>query len=250
LEALADICFADPAVDALAQPLREQIAASWYARAKSELQVGHAFDAMVPRLIACNAHATVVEMLVRSAAQERVHADLCLRLAERYGACTLSLPDIGEVTLPNFGFADIELELAVLVAGMCCINETIATAWLTASIACATTPLALAANRYHLREEVEHARLGWAHLASSAVSSTTRAALGQHLPALLQANLPGWERDNVFIPTEGVPGHGHLSSAASKQVARDAIGDLVLPGFAHVGIDINAAEAWRTEQAW
>jgi hypothetical protein len=65
--------------------------------------------------------------------------------------------------LPTFGCEDERLETALLVAGLCCVNETIATAWLEASLRAARTELARAANRVHLRDEIDHARLGWPH---------------------------------------------------------------------------------------
>jgi hypothetical protein len=100
------------------------------------------------------------------------------------------------------------------------------------------------ANRIHLTDEIEHARVGWAHLASDAVSAATRSALALCLPKLLEANAPGWERDDPSLPPEGVPAQGHLSREASRRVFVDAVAELVLPGFAHVGIDVSPARAW------
>jgi len=77
-----------------------------------------------------------------------------------------------------------------------------------------------------------------------AVSDATRLALGPCLPKLIEANAPGWERDDVALPPEGVPSHGHLPNAVSRQIFIDAVRDLVLPGFAHVGVDIGPAQAW------
>jgi hypothetical protein len=148
----------------------------------------------------------------------------------------LDAPDVGDVTLPRFDVGDEALETALVVAGQCCINETIATAWLSACVEASTSPLALAANRLHLSEEIDHARLGWAFLASGAVSSATRSALGVCLPRLLRANVPHWKEDDPFLPPEGVPGHGHLSAGASRTVAEEAVRDLVVPGFRYLGI--------------
>jgi hypothetical protein len=46
-----------------------------------------------------------------------------------------------------------------------------------------------------------------------------------------------------------VPSHGHLPVAVSRRVFIDAVADLVLPGFAHVGVDTGPAHAWLTQRA-
>ena len=245
----ADLPFGDPSVAALTGAQRKAIAGHWKHRARSELQVGRAFAAMVPLLREQRASAAVLDRLARGAEEEVRHSEVCARLAETYGEEPVARPQIASVPLPRFDVGDEELKLALLVAGMCCVNETIATAWIGACLSASETPLAEMANRLHLHDEIEHARVGWAHLASDAISEATRRALGPCLPRLLEANAPGWERDDPSLPPEGVPAHGHLPSAVSRRVFVDAIADLVLPGFAHVGVDIGPATAWLAQRA-
>ena len=249
--------FDDPSIGRLARELRVAIAAHWTRRAQSEREVGGAFATMVPVVRARGASREVVLRLVRGVEEEARHAVLCEKLAAAYaGDPSEGAADAprdadaprSPVPLPRFGMADEDLETALLVAGMCCVNETIATAWLTAGLAVATAPIAVVANRIHLRYEIEHARLGWAHLASRAVSDETRAGLSACLPDLLEANAPGWEQDDPSLPPEGCPAHGHLSADASRDVVRDALRDLVVPGFAHVGVDPGPAETWLTRR--
>lgn len=244
MNGLLDVPFDDASIDALDSTTRTALASHWRRRAKSERQVGRAFAQMAPLLRAHGADAEVVKRLVQGAEQEERHAGLCVRLAEVYGGAPVSMPEVGAVPLPSFGEANEELEIALLVSGMCCINETIATAWLTAGLAVATAPIAIAANRIHLRDEIEHARLGWAHLASRRVSNATRAALASRLPRMLEANAPGWELDDASLPADGIPAHGHLPARDSRAVVQAAFADLVLPGFAHVGVDPRPAESW------
>jgi hypothetical protein len=238
----------DLSVPGLDGTLRAAIAEHWRRRARSELEVGRAFAAMAPLLQRRGADVRVVELLQRGASDEERHSKLCIDLAETYAGKPIASPVLDDVPLPRFGVADDDLELCLLVSGMCCVNETIASAWLSASLDASTSPIAIAANRAHLRDEVDHARLGWAHLASTAVSQSTRDALATHLPALLEANAPSWERPDDVLPAEGVEGHGHLGATASRTVIRDAIRDLVIPGFAHVGVDTTAALRWCTQR--
>jgi hypothetical protein len=240
----ADLPFGDPSLHALSKAQRTAIAGHWKRRMRSELMVGRAFAAMVPVLRERRAAAAVIDRLERGAEEEVRHSEICAQLAETYGEAAVERPVIESVPLPRFGAGDEDLETALLVAGMCCVNETVATAWISSCLAAAETPLAQMANRIHLHDEIEHARLGWAHLASDAVGDETRRALGPCLPKLLEANAPGWERDDPTLPPEGVPSHGHLPFEASRQIYVDAVATLILPGFAHVGVDVEPARAW------
>jgi hypothetical protein len=245
----AELPFGDPSVAALSSAQRTAIAGHWKHRARSELQVGRAFAAMVPLLRERRASSAVLDRLESGAEEEIRHSEICSRLAETYAGEAVVRPKIDSVPLPRFEVGDDDLEIALLVAGMCCVNETIATAWISACLSAAETPLAMMANRIHLTDEIEHARVGWAHLASDAVSDATRAALGPCLPKLLEANAPGWERDDPSLPPEGVPSQGHLPVEVSRRVFLDAVADLVLPGFAHVGVDIGPARAWLAQRS-
>jgi hypothetical protein len=244
----ADLPFGDPSVAALSTAQRVAIAGHWKHRSKSELQVGRAFAAMVPLLRERGASVAVLDRLESGAEEEVRHSEICSRLAETYLGDEVARPKIDSVPLPRFEVGDEELETALLVSGMCCINETTATAWISACLAAAQTPLAQMANRIHLSDEIEHARIGWAHLASSAVSDATRVALGPCLPKLLEANAPGWERDDASLPPEGVPAHGHLAFEVSRRVFLDSVADLIIPGFTHVGVDTRPAQAWLAKR--
>lgn len=233
----------DPGAAALPDELREGIARHWLRRARSEKRIGLAFASMAPRLVGVGAHSEVTALAELAAEDEARHADICLALAAHYAGTPVANLDVGEVCLPTFGCADERLEMALVVAGTCCINETLATAWIEAAVNVSQTPLTVAANRAHLREEIDHARLGWAHLASAAVADL-REALGACLVRLLEANVPLWERADAFVPGEGVAGHGLPSTEAARAAIGRALDEVVLPGFAYVGVDIGEARRW------
>lgn len=225
----------DAQVDGLPDALRAAIAKHWTRRVTSELQVSRAFAALAPRLRAVHADGTVVSMMERAATEEIAHAELCLHLAQVYAGAPVSMPDVPFV-MPHFGFDDERLEVALHVTGLCCVNETLATAYLEHCLSLSRAPVAVAANRMHLREEIDHARLGWAHLSSRAMTPELREQLGACVPRLLDANVPLWELPDAFLPSEGVPDHGLPSHDDACRTARAATRDLVIPGFLHVGI--------------
>jgi hypothetical protein len=245
----AELPFDDPSLAELATIQRVAIAAHWKRRMRSELMVGLTFEAMLPILRERNAAVAVLDMLARSADEERRHSEICARLAEVYGDESVERLTMDSVTLPRFNAGDDDLETTLLVAGMCCVNETVATAWISACLAAAESPLAKMANRIHLTDEIEHARLGWAHLASDAVGDETRRQLATCLPRLFEANAPSWEHVEPAMPLEGVPAQGQLPAAVSRAVYMTAIAELVIPGFAHVGVDVEPANAWLARRA-
>jgi hypothetical protein len=228
--------FDDCATDALPDDERRLLSQHWFRRCHSEARIGAAFAKMQPLLRRVGAHQVVLELLELAADDELRHSGICLQLAEHYAGQHLEPPATGETPLPSFGCADERLEAALLVAGTCCINETLATAWLQLSVASASTPLSRAAHRAHLRDEIDHARLGWAHLASNALDDDLRDAVADCVPRLLAANLPLWLTPDPLLPAAGVTGHGVAPAAVIEGAMRRAVDELLLPGFEHVGI--------------
>lgn len=235
----------DVSVGRLDDALRARIALHWERRARSEYRVGRSFAQLLPRLVAQGGHEAVVALCRRAADEETRHAEVCLALADAYRGGPGAVALEGE-PLPDFG-CDEAFEVTLLVVGTCCINESVAIPWLTACVADARSPLTRAANRAHLREEIDHARLGWAYLAS--VSDDVKADLGPWLVPMLEANISRWEEPDPVLPGEGVAGHGLLSQHASLRAVHEALTDVVLPGFAHLGVDVSGARAWLAARA-
>jgi hypothetical protein len=128
---------------------------------------------------------------------------------------------------------------------MGCINETIATAWLERSRAAATSPLARAAIRELLSDDVHHARLGWAHLASAHVTRDMRGAIGKWLAALLDAAAGPWLRRARPTMVEGCATHGVPSLATTRDVVAETLDEVVFPGLEHLGVTTTRGRAWR-----
>jgi hypothetical protein len=234
----------DPTIDALAPAARAVLAEVWTRRAASELGAGAAFAVVERELIELGAEPPVLALVRKAVEDEPRHSELCRRLAEAYAGAPVPAPDSpGDVEIPRYG-DDPVLRRHLHVVAMCCINETIACAFVEACLADAEGPLVLAIHREHLGDEVHHARIGWAHLASPVVDAAVRAAIGRWLPRLLDANVRHWERRIALLPEAGVPGHALPPVRTLIAAARTAVETLVLPGFDHVGIDTAAARTW------
>jgi hypothetical protein len=229
----------DPSIDALDDDSRARIARHWLHRSASELGVCVAFTELRPRLVAVGAAAPVLALVDKAIDDERRHAELCVQLASRYAGEERASPAprfVAGAALPDLGTNDERLEVALTVAGMCCINESIASEWIRSCWQVATAPTAVFANREHLKDEIDHARLGWAHFASDAVDRELARRVARWLPRLLEVNIAEWKRPDEHLPASGIPEHGHLSIEESDAAVDAAVRDVVVPGFALVEI--------------
>jgi hypothetical protein len=233
-----DLPHDDVAIDRLSEIERQAIAGHWLHRASAELSVAISFTLLRPRLKDVGAADVVLALADKAIDDEQRHGELCARLAARYlGRSTdVTLPTPRDGTLPDFGTNDERMETALITIGMCCINESIASEWIRSCWQAATAPTALVANKAHLQDEIDHARLGWAHLASSAVSPALKRQLVPWIPKLLAVNVAQWKIPDEHLPTEGNPAHGHLSISDNEDVIDAAVRDVVLPGLTHVGL--------------
>ena len=123
-----------------------------------------------------------------------------------------------------------------------CINETLATVCLRDGMQRCESPTAKTATRRLLRDDLDHARIGWAHLASPFVGTEDRLHIGRALPTLLRLGHEGWVNE-PRAPFDA-PAHGVLGSAGFPALMRSALAELVLPGFDHVRVDTGAGRAW------
>jgi hypothetical protein len=241
--------WSDPSVDALPPATRALLARLWAGRAASERRVGHAFAALAEELSRMKAAPALIALARQGARDEPRHADLCLRLAARYAGEPAREPARGPVHLPYLRLPP-RTRLTLRCAALACVSETIACAWLGGCADLASTPLARAANRAHLGDEIRHARLGWALLASPIVGRAERAALSRRLSALVVDGVRAWLAAAAVLPARGVLAQGVPSRALHRRWVAEATHQLVLPGFSELGFPtIPAARAcarlWR-----
>ena len=139
------------------------------------------------------------------------------------------------------------MRAALHAVNLCCIGETIATAFVEACVAeCASAELRDVHGR-HLADEIDHARVGWAHLASLPVDE--RAEIATWIPKLLKAQVETWEERLGELPEAGIAGHGYPPRATLLQVVHGAVREVVLPGFEYLGLDVATARAWFEDHA-
>jgi hypothetical protein len=237
----------DPDIDAIESPVRELLGKQWASRATAELRVASVFTVVARGLFETGAAPEVLRIAARAVSDEVRHAEICRHLAARYLGRPVPWPARGPVPLPRFASAAPALRPTLHAVAMGCVNETIASAWLEASLREATSPLVRAALRELIADDVHHARLGWAHVASSFVTSEMRIELGVWLPRILELATGNWLRESRDTIRDGLPAHGVPSFATTRQIVEETLLGLVVPGFETVGVPTTPGLAWCTE---
>jgi hypothetical protein len=115
----------------------------------------------------------------------------------------------------------------------CCFNESVAMVFLRTCLDQAENGLVRLALRELMREEVDHCRLGWAHLSSGAVMDADREAVARALPGFVADTRTLWLED----AGHGIPrGHGALDAPDLERVVEEALEQLIRPGLEHCGV--------------
>jgi rubrerythrin len=231
---------ADAELTDLSDAEREVIAGIWIGRAGGERSASETFRIVADGLTALDAEVELIALARRAIDDEIRHAERCWQVACRYADRDLPQPPPRPFELPRYESASAELRCSLHVVAQCCLNETTASAFLERCLAFTTAELARATFRELLSDEVDHARIGWAHLASSRTSPATRAAIASWLPSMIATNLRAW-RARPQVPTEPqYARHGVLPWATVDQAVTAAVDDLILPGLRHVGIALGS----------
>jgi hypothetical protein len=232
---------ADPSIGALTDDERATAAATWHGRAESELRASGAFLHLAGVLEQAGAAAELVALAWRAVDDEQRHAAICAHVAAAFAGRAEPVRRL-PVPVPRHAGATPGLRRVLHVMGMCALNETTGSAFLEVCRDGARGPTARAALHELLTDEIDHARLGWAFLA--AVDDATRTEVAAWLPHLLDANLRAWRRRPRRAITPALVEQGCPAWETVDAAVVAAIHDLLLPGFAHAGVDTGPAVAW------
>jgi hypothetical protein len=228
----------DVAIVALDRETREVVGGEWARRADVELTSASLSAGLVQGLLLDGASKEVIELASKAVSDEARHARICHAVAERYLDRSLPEPRARRLVEATFGDAPPEINRLLLFVLHSCINETLATVCLREGLKRAISPTVKAATQELLRDDLNHARMGWAHLASDAVSPNAKEHVARALPTLVRLGQEGWlnePRADIDLPE-----HGVLGNASFPPLVQAAMAELILPGFEHVGISPRA----------
>lgn len=238
----------DVELDALDDVQRAELVAVWLGRAASERRVADAFEVIRDALIDLGAASELVALATRGVDDEYRHEELSRQVASRFAGRELDAPPRLTLVVPEHPGAEGELLHTLHVLGHCAMNETFASAFLETSLEFTQAPLARVAIQELLSDEIDHARLGWAHLAS--LDEARRRAVARWIPSMLRANLRMWRSSpRPYSSDPVVYRHGAPPAHAVEAALRGAIADLMVPGLEHFGLPTATIRAWLADGA-
>jgi hypothetical protein len=221
-------------VSGLPREMLSAVGGHWAKRAQSELTSGVVFANVSVALLTQGSVTPEIAFLAARAHSDEVrHAEICRRVAMRYLGGDVAFPRPRGVGRPSPTPSQARLAATLHVVENCCFNESIAMVFLRTSLEQAEHELVRLALRELMREEVDHSRIGWAHLSSEAVTAAERAAVTRAIPGFVADMRALW----LSGPPIAVPrGHGILEAAELERVVEEALADLILPGLEHCGV--------------
>lgn len=234
----------DASIDALPAPQRQHLAAIWLQRASRERRVADSFEVIQGALARRGAPDPLIGLATRAVDDEYRHAELSRIVASRFAGQELPAPPRLPLEVPRHRGASPELRDTLHIVGQCVFNETTASAFLETCLAHARGPLATTALRELLSDEIDHGRIGWAHLAS--LDRQSRAAVTPWLLPMAYLNLRIWRDESPPDPrhTDALTAHGAPPGEVIHQALVDALRTLILPGLKELGIDTGRLDAW------
>ena len=234
----------DPSIEQLSPHHRKRLADTWLLRAAMERRVADSFEVISDSLKRRSAPAALVDLAVRAIDDEYRHAELSRVVASRFAGQELASPARLPLELPKHLGASPELRDTLFIVGQCVLNETTASAFLEVCVAHAQAPLAKAALRELLSDEIDHGRIGWAHLAS--LDAATRAEVGRWMLPMAYLNLRIWKHESPYDPShcDVLTMHGVPSAEILHEALVGAVRDLIVPGLKALAMETTALEAW------
>lgn len=247
------IAWADLDAGSLGDAGRRAVGASWLGRMKQEHLAVGAFALLARELAAEGCDPVVLSLVTRAACDEVRHAEICRRFAVELlgpGAVPGGFRGLPKVPMhPRATAADRAL---FHVVEMCCLSETLTGVYFTEMLARTTDPVARRAVESLLEDEIDHGRVGWAHLAGRARDGAL-GGLGAALPtmlkrtfaAVLEAPAKPTEADDARLET-----CAYLGPRAGADVYRGALRDVILPGLESLGVELAPSRALVRERGW
>jgi hypothetical protein len=231
----------------LVDPAGALIAQVWAVRHGVETGASLRFAVLSQGMRAAGAPATLVDLAVRASADEIRHAAHC---ADILRARQAEVPP-PETRLLFFGPRDLppEQKLTYEVVAQSCISETESMATLVTLLDAAADGHLKTVLQELARDEVQHARLGWAYLTwarsrldlsflSTFLPAMAAAATG---PEMFQPSPPGAD-DEALLRSGVVPKRDR------RRIYLETLHSVVIPGFEEFGVETGPLRQWAEEK--
>jgi len=236
-------------VSSIDQAGRERVARAWAFKMQEEYLAVSRFSRYVIELSEVGCSARVFELCAQSAADEARHATVCGAIVHALLGGIPAITPRAYVYEP-WPHSTRDQSIAISLAETCCIGETISIAMFLRMLETVRDPGLRSVIEGLLADEVTHGRLGFLYLAE--LRAGGRAL--DHVSAVLLQIIDN-QMSDIFEPTEAVDDpvleqFGYLGPAATREVYRKVIDQMILPGFEGLGIATAAVRATLCERGW
>lgn len=217
------------ATDGLTPEQRALLLSYWMDRADGELTTALCFEYMLDDLRKLGAPSALLDLAESAIVDEHQHVDWCLRWAARLGRKDVRANFAGTRPLEFEGASAHDNRLLRTIFGSC-FSETLALHALLASQRKITVESVRRLNHQHIKEELRHARLGWALLAWPDLGERDRHMIASHVPAMEQLLRQAWQSKRR--PSDPVLHQlGFLSSEIIDGACEQALDEVIRPGL-------------------
>ena len=204
---------------------------AWTRRLLGEYQSLVTVSALAARFAATNEPIAVTSAALRMAQDELRHAELCGRMADLLGG------RVAVSLTPHQPREHLDDE----VMTMLCIDESLSLSFLAAGRGEAADAVVAAIGEALLRDEIFHARCGWAWLTLRAQEMTDgdRARLSASAGAALRGLSRLREDGEAGAAESDSIALGALPAAARRAAYDRARDEWIVPGLANLGIEVS-----------
>jgi hypothetical protein len=227
--------------------LRARAAEAWAFRYRVECSAAVRFARIADRLAAIDPASPVIAMAREAVGDEQRHAAGCARLARALGADDSQLP--ADVPVPEIAPSSLEARRALLydVVAVACVSETESVATLTELLSHEMEPEVHALVHEIARDEVGHARLGWAHLAREAPAVDV-SFLGRLIPKMLDGGGAAVLFEDLPDEDPALLRYGVAPRALSRALLVTTLENVIAPGLTQFGIDAQPLRDWIAQR--
>jgi hypothetical protein len=237
----------------LPEDLREDLASMWRARMVSEHRSCGIFNLYALDLAGAGAPAEFLSLACRAALDEVRHAELFARLAGLYSG-EVETPPPGIPPMPDDPEVPIRLQVAREALHLGISSETFSAVSLVEMHTRAKDPVVKQVAAVVISDEIYHARMGWAFVASLLADDPTgdvRAYLQADLIPLFDDFVSSIFGDPANLPEPSIKpehfdlavGHGYSSVREEWALYRNTLDDIWIPGLTSLGFDMTTVSA-------
>ena len=236
-----------PIIQALTGDEAKRVALTWHQRAQREAELHLRFEALFQALRAHQASPTVVTLAEQTSEDCAKHAQTYLKIANEFGSKTILREPKRLGPLAPSSLTILERIVYELVA-LSCIEETLTGAMMGQIYQHAKHPTIRLTAHMVFQDEIWHSRLGWAHLGNLSKQQDL-SWLSEYLRDFLN-RVSGhelWESGDVFRQRSHMLAYGELDDSLRREILRDAVNTIILPGLESFGIDIDSGRNWSDQ---